>query len=221
MNREDAMTRRTDAVATLALAIALLPAVPGHARAQAQARADTTWICFAPTIVEENSGNATQAMDAARETFTSYLTGPSLATHPLKAKLESQVRQEAKQADCPFLLLTTLKHVQKKSGGSVFGKMAAGAAQQGAWEAGMASGSAAGRVAGQAAYGAAGQAAYNYAVAVHNKDEITLKYRLEKADGTVLLEKEDKRKAKSDGEDLLTPMVQQASEAIATTVSKS
>jgi hypothetical protein len=219
MNREDPMTRWTDALATLALAIPLPAAAPSSAQAQAQA--DTTWICFAPTSVEENSGNATKAMDAARETFTSYLTGPSLATYPLKAKLESQVRQEAKQADCPYLLLTTLKHVQKKSGGSVFGKMAAGAAQQGAWEAGVASGSAAGRVAGQAAYGAAGQAAYNYAVAVHNKDEITLKYRLEKADGTVLLEKEDKRKAKSDGEDLLTPMVQQASEAIATTVSKS
>jgi hypothetical protein len=184
MNREDPMTRWTDALATLALAIALPAAAPSSAQAQAQA--DTTWICFAPTSVEENSGNATKAMDAARETFTSYLTGPSLATYPLKAKLESQVRQEAKQADCPYLLLTTLKHVQKKSGGSVFGKMAAGAAQQG-----------------------------------HNKDEITLKYRLEKADGTVLLEKEDKRKAKSDGEDLLTPMVQQASEAIATTVSKS
>jgi hypothetical protein len=168
MNREDPMTRWTDALATLALAIALPAAAPSSAQAQAQA--DTTWICFAPTSVEENSGNATKAMDAARETFTSYLTGPSLATYPLKAKLESQVRQEAKQADCPYLLLTTLKHVQKKSGGSVFGKMAAGAAQQGAWEAGVASGSAAGRVAGQAAYGAAGQAAYNYAVAVHNKD---------------------------------------------------
>jgi hypothetical protein len=213
------MTRWTDALATLALAIVLPAAAASPARAQA--KADTTWICLAPTSVEENSGNATKAMDAARETFTSYLTGPSLATYPLKAKLESQVRQEARQADCPYLLLTTLKHVQKKSGGSMLGKMAAGAAQQGAWEAGAASGSAAGRVAGQAAYGAAGQAAYNYAGGVHNKDEITLKYRLEKSDGTVLLEKEDKRKAKSDGEDLLTPMVQQASEAIATTASKS
>ena len=213
------MTRWTDALATLALAIVSPAAAPSHAWAQAQA--DTTWICLAPTSVEENSGNATKAMDATRETFTSYLTGPSLATYPLKARLESQVRQEARQADCPYLLLTTLKHVQKKSGGSVLGKMAAGAAQQGAWEAGAASGSAAGRVAGQAAYGAAGQAAYNYAGGVHNKDEITLKYRLEKSDGTVLLEKEDKRKAKSDGEDLLTPMVQQASEAIATAASKS
>jgi hypothetical protein len=213
------MARWTDALPTLALAIGLLAKTPGHARAQPQA--DTTWICLAPTSVEETSGNATRAMDATRETFTSLLTGPSLATYPLKARLESQVREEARQADCSYLLLSTLEHIQKKSGGSVFGKMAAGAAQQGAWEAGVASGSAVGRVAGQAAYGAAGQAAYNYAVAVHNQDEITLRYRLEKADGTALVEKEDKRKAKSDGEDLLTPMVQQASEAIAKAVGKS
>ena len=212
------MTRWTDAPALVALATALLAGTPGIARALGQA--DTTWICLAPTSVEENSGNASKAMDASRETFTGFLTGPSLAPHPLKARLESQVREEARQAGCPYLLLTTLKHVQKRTGGSVFGKMAAGAAQQGAWEAGVASGSAAGRVAGQAAYGAAGQAAYNYAIAVHNKDELTLKYRLEKSDGTVLVEKEDKRKAKSDGEDLLTPMVQQASEAIATAVGK-
>ena len=121
------MTRWTETWATLALAIGLLAGAPTHARAQAQA--DTTIICLAPTSVEENSGNATQAMDATRETFTSYLTGPSLATHPLQAKLESQFRQEARQAKCPYLLLTTLKHVHKKSGGSVFGKMAAGAAQ--------------------------------------------------------------------------------------------
>ena len=84
----------------------------------------------------------------------------------------------------------------------------------------MTSGSTAGRIAGQAAYGAAGQAAYNYAVTVKNKDEVTLGYRLESGDGKVLLEKTDKRKAKSDGEDLLTPLVQQAAEAIAAVVAK-
>jgi hypothetical protein len=219
MNREDAMTRSTAAPAMMALALTLLAATPGSARAMD--RSDTTWICLAPASVEENSGNTTQAMDAVRETFTGYLTGPSLAAYPLKAKLASQFREEARQAGCPYTLLTTLKHVQKKSGGSVLGKMAAGAAQQGAYEAGVATGSTAGRVVGQAASGAAGQAAYNYATAVHNKEELTLEYRLESSDGMVLVEKEDKRKAKSDGEDLLTPMVQQASEAIAAAVTKS
>jgi hypothetical protein len=219
MNGEGAMIRRIAVPAILALAVALLAGLPGLA--WARDRGDTTRICLAPASVEENSGNATAAMDAAREAFLSYLTGPSLAAHPLKARLAAQVREEAGQAGCPYLLLTTLKHVHRKSGGSALGKMVAGAAQQGAYEAGVATGTTAGRVAGVAAYGAAGQAAYDYASGVHNKDELTLRYRLESPDGTVLVEKEDKRKAKSDGEDLLTPMVAQAAETIVAAVPKS
>jgi hypothetical protein len=203
----------------LALAAAALLALPRQVRATAPG--DTTRICLAPASVEASGGSATAAMDAARETFTSYLTGPTLAAEPLKARLASQVREEARQAGCPYLLLTTLKHVQKRGGASVLGRMAAGAAQEGAWQAGMSSGSAVGRVAGVAAYGAAGQAASNYATGMHTKDELTLGYRLESADGKVLMEQEDKRKAKADGEDLLTPMVQQAAEAIVAATGKS
>ena len=184
----------------------------------AQEGQSVTRICLAPASVEGASGSASSAMDAVRETFTSYLTGPSLRADPLKARLASQVKEEAKQSGCPYLLLTTIKHVQKRSGGGLLGRMAAGAAQQGAWEAGAASGSAAGRIAGHAAYGAAGQAASNYAGSTRNKDEMTLGYRLETPDGKVLIEKRDKRKASQDGEDLLTPLVESASEAIAVAV---
>jgi hypothetical protein len=181
---------------------------------------DTSRICLAPTSVESSVGDATAAANAVRDVFTSMLTGPSLRSQPLSARLASQVHEEARQANCPYLLLTTFKHQQKKKGGSLLGRMAAGAAQQGAWEAGVSSGTAAGRVAGQAAYGAAGQAAFNYAVSVHNNDEITLGYRLETGDGQVVVEKQDKRKAKSDGEDLLTPMAQQSAEAIVAAIGR-
>jgi hypothetical protein len=181
---------------------------------------DTSRICLAPPGVEASTGDATAAGTAVRDLITSFLTGPSIHPQALTARLASQVREEARQASCPYLLLTTLKHQHKRSGGGVLGRMAAGAAQQGAWEAGVASGSTAGRIAGHAAYGAAGQAAYNYAVTVRNKDEVTLGYRLESGDGLVMIEKTDKRKAKSDGEDLLTPMVQQAAEAIAAVVAQ-
>jgi hypothetical protein len=186
----------------------------GAGRLAAQDSTRVIRICLAPASVEASSGSATAASDAARETFTSYLTGPSLRPEPLKARLASQAKEEAKQAGCPYLLLTTIKHEHKRSGGGLLGRMAAGAAQQGAWEAGVTSGSAAGRIAGQAAYGAAGQAAYNYAYTVRNKDELTLGYRLETADGKALVEKRDKRKAKQDGEDLLSPMVEKAAEEI-------
>jgi hypothetical protein len=181
---------------------------------------DTSRICLAPTSVESSVGDATAAANAVREVFTSLLTGPSLRSQPLSARLASQVHEEARQANCPYLLLTTFKHQQKKKGGSLLGRMAAGAAQQGAWEAGVSSGTTAGRVAGQAAYGAAGQAANNYAYSIHNNDEITLGYRLESSDGHVVIEKQEKRKAKSDGEDLLTPITQQSAEAIVAAIGR-
>jgi hypothetical protein len=73
-------------------------------------------------------------------------------------------------------------------------------------------------VAASAAAGAASAAAWDFATAVRTKDELTLTYRLEGADGAKLVEKTEKRKAESDGEDLLTPLVERAAEAIAAAV---
>ena len=176
-------------------------------------------ICLAPAAVE-TSASSDAAVNAVREAFTAYLTGPTLQAQALQARLASQVRLEARQAGCPFLLLTTVKH-EKKRGSGLLGRVAAGAAQQGAWEAGVASGSTAGRIAGHAAYGAAaGVAASNYAATFHAKDELTLSYRLESPNGKALAEGKDKRKAKADGEDMLTPLVEKAAAAVAEAVSR-
>ena len=181
--------------------------------AAAQQEATVTRICLAPASVEASSGSATAAIDATRETFNAYLTGPTLKAEPLQARLESQAREEAKQAGCPWTLFTSLKVVSKK-GGNILGQVAAGAVREGAYAAGQATGTAAGRIAGTAVYSAANQAAWNYATTIRNKDELTLGYRLESADGKVLLDKREKRSAKADGEDLLTPLVQAASEQV-------
>jgi hypothetical protein len=97
----------------------------------------------------------------------------------------------------------------------LFGKVASGAVQQGAYAASGATSSTVGRVVAGAAAGAATSTAYDYASSSRAKDELTLAYRLESASGAVLLEKSEKRKAQSDGEDLLTPLVQRAAEAVA------
>lgn len=169
-------------------------------------------ICLVPSTVEASS-NGNAAADATREAFTSFLTGPSLTSQALQARLASQAREEAKQAGCPFILLTTIKHTAKRSGGGLLGQVAAGAARQGVAEAGI-GGSAAGRIAGSAASTGINQAAYAYAGSIRNKDEFTLGWRLEAADGSVLGEERSKRTAKSDGEDLLTPLVQAAAEQV-------
>ncbi len=178
-------------------------------------------ICLAPAGVESNVDNAADAMTAVRESFMSFLAGPSLGAKPLNARLESQVREEAKADGCPYLLLSTVKHVRKTSGGGLLHRMIGSAAQQGAWSAaGAASGSMPSRIAATAAAEAASAAASAYANSVHVEDEITLSYRLEASDGRVLVKASDKQKAKSNGEDLLTPLVQHASEAVAAAVAK-
>jgi hypothetical protein len=199
---------------------AFIPLVLVAPAALAQQDSAVTRICLAPSSVEAGSSNANAAMDATRENFLSYLTGPTLKAEALKSRLESQVKEEAKQAGCPFLLITTVKLVSKKGGSNLLGQVAAGAVRQGAWEAGVASGNTAGRIAGSAVSAAANQAAYNYAVGIHNKDELTLTYRLEGADGSVLLDKKESRKAKADGEDVLTPLIQNASEQVVAVAKK-
>jgi hypothetical protein len=63
------------------------------------------------------TGNTETAITAVRETFTSFLAGPSLGVTPLEARLASQAREEAKQKSCPYILLTTIKHQRKQDRG--------------------------------------------------------------------------------------------------------
>ena len=182
--------------------------------ALAQTEVHVTRICLAPATVEASSGNATAAVDAARETFHAFLTGPSVSAELLKSRLESQAREEAKQAGCPWTLFTSLMVISKNSSGNIIGQVAAGAVREGAYAAGRASGSAAGRIAGTAVSSAANQAALNYATTIRKQDQLTLGYRLESAEGSVLLDKKETRNAKADSEDLLTPLVLKASEEV-------
>jgi hypothetical protein len=202
----------TSRIATALLSVAL------PAAAAAQEKPAGTQICLTPTTVEASVGSATEVSNAVKETLTGFLTGPSIGVSPLSAKLEAQAREEAANAGCRFILFTTAKH-QRKQGGGFLKKAAGGAVQQGAWSASSRIGGAgAGRIATDAVAGAAGAAASDLAYGTRSKDEMTLAYRLETADRSVLAEKSAKRKAASDGEDLLTPLAQQAAEAVAAAV---
>ena len=203
-----------------AVLIVMLPLAPAAAQDTASAVPAVTQICLAPATVEA-APNGVDPLAAVREAFTSFLSGPSLSVQPLSARLQSQVRQEAKIAGCAFLLLTTIKHERKTGGGGILGKMVGGAVQHGAWAvSGSVAGSMVGQVAASAAAGAASSAINDYAANSKQTDELTLSYRLESGTGKVLVEKSEKRKAKADGEDLLTPMAQKAAEAIAEAVAK-
>ena len=201
------------AVITLLLVSGSL--TPAAAQDAAQPGPNAAQICLAPATVEA-APNGADLVNAVRDAFSSFLTGPTLGVKPLSARLQSQARQEAKLAGCGYLLLITVKHERKTGGGGVLGKMASGAAQQGAWAVGgAAGGSVVGRAVAGAVAGAASSSISDYAMSSKQKDELTLSWRLESSAGQVLVEKSEKRKAKADGEDLLTPLAQLAAESIA------
>jgi hypothetical protein len=150
------------------------------------------------------------------EVFKSYLTGPSLSVVTLAARLTSQAREEARKADCKFILFVTAKGGRNKS---ALGQIAGKAAQEAAWGAAIEASSTTKRVASYSALGAA-RAATDIAATTKAHDELELSYRLESETGSVLKEGKSKQKAKSDGEDLLSPLVEHAAEEIAAIVAK-
>jgi hypothetical protein len=214
------MRCRLPAGAIAALALAAAPLSPSDAQDAPAAQPGVALICLAPATVEAAPGGVDPGA-AVRDAFTTLLSGPTLAVQPLASRLPSQARAEARLSDCGFLLLTTVKHERKTGGGGILGKLATGAVQEGTAAVSVsAGGSAVGRVAAGAAADAANGTVGEYATSSRQKDELVLSYRLESTGGRALLEDSEKRKAKTDGEDLLTPLAQRAAEAIADAVSQ-
>lgn len=200
-----------------AAAIVIFATVPYSVSAQ-QPKADqpSPQRCIAIVMPEVQGvpGNAVEVASGLRDLMASYLTGPSLKVVSLEARLPSQAAEEAKQKGCEPLLLAT---VTRKSGGGGrgFSKVLGQAADRSSW--GLYGGSSAASAAARA--GAAGgvQAVASLAQSTKARDEVRLEYRLQSASGEVQFgPKTETRTAKADGEDLLTPVVAKAAEAIVT-----
>lgn len=148
---------------------------------------------------------------AVQNTLGEYLKGTKVEIVVLDAKLQTLLENEAKQKDCDFVLSATVSH---KKGGGGFGGMLGQAIAQGVGRTGIGhTGSTVGNVAGQVATQSivsAGQASAN----VKAKDEITLEITMKQTGGASVLTKQFKAKAKSAGEDIISPVVEQAAEAI-------
>jgi hypothetical protein len=171
-------------------------------------------VCLAPASAQMGDGNADAAATAVQDTFTKFLTGPSIKVTLLSARLASQAREEAKQGNCGHVLFTSVVH-KKKEGGSLFSRIAGDAASSAVWN--IPGGGGAASATARSAATSAASSALRMATYIKAKDELTLEYKLEAPDRAApLLSKTEKAKAKSDGEDLLTPLVQKASEAIVT-----
>ena len=159
------------------------------------------------------SGANTGAGDAAalRETISSYLAGSNVETIELKARLEGITVTEAQKRECDFVLYLSLDRKRKSSsggggglsailgtiGGGTIGKKLPGTKE-------------ASKVGTDVAKMGVGISALTKA-----NDEMTFGYKLMVSDGTrAVAEKTTTAKAKKDGDDVLTPMIESAAQAI-------
>ncbi len=167
--------------------------------------------------VQGVDGSATEVAAAVRELFTSYLTGPSLRAVAVEARLVSQAVEEARQKNCGQVLVTTL--TRKRSGGGAFGRALGQAAGTAAWSVPGVAGT--GGAVARGAVIAGAQAVSSVAGSTKAKDEMRLDYKISSLDAAATAKPETlKVKAAADGEDILTPLVEKASEAIAAGVAK-
>ena len=154
---------------------------------------------------------------AVRNTMASFLKVPNIEVVTLDARLASAIESEAQQKECDFIILTTVSH---KKGGGGFGMFKSLAPVLGnvvpmAGAAGGVGGQIAGSVASTAIITAA-----NVSGNVKSKDEITLDLKLTKLGGAPAFAQVYKAKAKSDGEDIISQIIEQAAQSIVDTVGK-
>ena len=154
--------------------------------------------------------NAAELASAIQNSLPQFLKNTKVEIVTLDAKLQSTIDAEANQKDCDYVLYATVSH--KKGGGFGFGKTLGAVVSQtggGAW------GNTAANVAGAVATTSIVAATSN----IKPKDELTLDIKLQNGANGALM-KQFKSKAKSAGEDIISPLVEQAAQAIAETVGK-
>ncbi len=194
-------------------ALALLVSLEAAGSRPMPSPADSVLVCLAPPTAQMVGGRNAETVAAVQQAFTEYLTGPTMGVVALKAKLPSQAREEAKRAGCGTVLFTTVKH-QRGDPNGLLGKVA-GRIESSTWRVAATTRSAATKELAQAA----AATAHDVAGSVKSKDQVTLEYRLESAAGAVLAKGDDSEKADSDGDDILTPLIEKAAEAVAAAAS--
>ncbi|HLM61806.1 MAG TPA: hypothetical protein VK308_13455, partial [Pyrinomonadaceae bacterium] len=151
--------------------------------------------------------NAQELSAAVQNTLAEYLKMPNIEIVRLEAKLPQALEAEAKEKECDFVIHANVSH--KKGGGGLFGKTL-----------GKLSETVAGRAYGSADHvGKTTQITIMTAAAasgnVKAKDQITLEIKLIAAGSqSPIAAKQFQAKAKSDGEDIITQVVEQAAQMI-------
>jgi hypothetical protein len=162
-----------------------------------------------------------------RNAIVALMSGPAVEIAGLDSHIAMQVQAEAQQKQCDYILYSSV--AVKHSAGSGFGKFmkmagpVANMTPMGMMAHGM------GSMVALSAAQAAAQQAQQHAISqlagfngqVKSKDDVTVQYQLVQAGQTApVVQNALQGKAKSDGEDVLTPLLQETANTVLTTVSK-
>jgi hypothetical protein len=163
--------------------------------------------------VQMGTNEAAQAAEGVRNMFAEYLNGPTIQVALLSARIPSQYAIEAQRAECDYTLAASVVH-RRGSDGAALGKVLGNFGGYGGYI-----------PAGDAVQGAIVngviQTATDFATSTHAKDVMQLDYQLQvPGSSKPLLTQTNKSRAKSDGEDLLTPLIEQAAEAVGAEISR-
>lgn len=154
---------------------------------------------------------------AIQNTLGEFLKGTKIELIQLEAKLASAVESEAKEKECDYILYANVAH---KKGGGKFGSMFGSAIAQGISTAGYGTGSRIGSVVGSVAAQSVVTAS-QLSANVKSKDELSLDVKMNApGNSAAVLTKQAKAKAKSNGEDIITPVIEQIAQAILDTAAK-
>jgi hypothetical protein len=156
--------------------------------------------------------NAADLAAAVGNTLSERLKRAGVEVVQITADVPSQIDAEAKQNECDYIVFLNISH-KKSGGGGGFGMFSKAASSISSMGAGH-TGSTAGNVAGGTATGAAVTAA-SMSAKVKSKDELTLDLIVQSPGNSMpAAVQQFKSKAKSGGEDIITPAVEQVAQAI-------
>jgi hypothetical protein len=151
----------------------------------------------------QTQGNSTDIAESLRTLIVKHLSGPLVEVTPITSFIPVQVDAEVKQKGCDYLLYTTF--VQRKTGGGGFLKKMGAIAPMISMI--PMAGGVGGAIAGAAASTAIG-AASSMGGLIKAKDEVTLTYKLiAPGNDSPLLTNTTKTTAKSDGEDIVSALI--------------
>ena len=161
--------------------------------------------------------SGTEAADAVQNTFYELMKSGTVDVVAIEARLPIQVAPEAKQKGIQYILYSTLTQKRTKSGGGMFGKMTSRVANTVSRN--IPYGSDTGeRIARDVATEALITAS-SMANTIKAKDELTLEYKLvSAADSKTLVSNSLTEKAKENGEDIITKMIETAANEVLTKV---